>query len=152
MKDTKLSQPEITGLMIQQIFISCDESIGKNMTSSAETRTLLQKYYDSLSKNEGWQTLLSEDVLLTGTVAKESKGKELFVHNNFFRMIKSLKVKQMIVENENAFTLVSYDLLSPKGTKFSSDVAEIWRIKDNKLVSLTIYFDTAAFTKAMDEE
>jgi ketosteroid isomerase-like protein len=119
------------------------------MTSSAKTRTLLQKYYDSLSKNEGWQTLLSEDVLLTGTVVQESKGKDAFVHNNFFRMIKGLKVRQMIVENENAFALVRYDLVSPKGTSFSSDVAEIWRIKDNKLVSLTIYFDTAAFAKAM---
>jgi len=135
--------------MIQQTFISGDESIGKNMTHPAETRTLLQKYYDGLSKNEVWQSLLPEDVLLTGTVVKESKGKGQFVHNNFFRMIKGLKVKQMIVENENAFALVSYDLVSPKGTSFSSDVAEIWRIKENKLVSLAIYFDTAAFAKDM---
>lgn len=123
--------------------------MGKNMTSSTETRTLLKNYYNGLSKNEHWQSLLSDDVLLTGTVVKESKGKDLFVHNNFFRMIKGLEVRQMIVENEHAFALVSYDLVSPKGTNFSSDVAEIWRIKDNKLVSLTICFDTAAFAKAM---
>jgi ketosteroid isomerase-like protein len=144
-----LFRPEITGFIIQQTFISGDKPIGKNMTSSTETRTLLEKYYDTLSKNEGWQSLLSEDVLLTGTVMKESKGKDLFVHNNFFRMIKSLNVRQMIVENENAFALVSYDLVSPKGTKFSSDVAEIWKVKNNKLASLAIYFDTAAFAQAM---
>jgi ketosteroid isomerase-like protein len=115
-----------------------------------ETRTLLKNYYNGLSKNEHWQSLLSDDVLLTGTVVKESKGKDLFVHNNFFRMIKGLEVRQMIVENENAFALVSYDLVSPKGTNFSSDVAEIWKIKDKKLVSLAIYFDTAAFAKAMN--
>ena len=119
------------------------------MTSSTETRTLLQRYYDGLSKKEGWQSLLSEDVELTGTLAKESKGKDLFTHNNFFRMIKGLKVRKMIVENENGFALVSYDLVSPKGTSFSSDVAEIWRINDNKLASLAIYFDTAAFAEAM---
>jgi hypothetical protein len=106
------------------------------MTSSAETRALLNKYYDDLAKKEGWQSLLSDDVLLTGTVAKESRGRELFVTNNFFRMIKGLKVRQMIIENDNAFALVNYDLVSPKGTGFSSDVAEIWKVKGNKLASL----------------
>jgi ketosteroid isomerase-like protein len=119
------------------------------MTSSAETRALLNRYYDGLAKKEGWQSLLSDDVLLTGTVAKESRGRDLFVDNNFFRMIKGLKVRQMIIENENAFALVGYDLVPPKGTAFSSDVAEIWRVRDNKLVSLAIYFDTAAFQRAM---
>ncbi len=56
----------------------------------------------------------------------------------------------MIVEGENACGLVSYDLLSPKGVSFSSQVVEIWKTKDGKLDSLTIYFDTVAFQKAME--
>jgi hypothetical protein len=68
------------------------------MTSSAETRAILIRYYEGLAKKEGWQFLLSDDVLLTGTVAKESRGRDLFVNNNFFRMFKGLKVRQMIVE------------------------------------------------------
>ena len=119
------------------------------MNTSAETKEILQKYYDCLSKKEGWQSLLSEDILLTGTVAKESKGKELFVNNNFFKMVKDLKLKRMIVENENACALVSYDLTSPKGKNFSGDVAEIWKVKDGKLDSLAIYFDTAEFQKSI---
>jgi len=93
--------------------------------------------------------MLSEEILLTGTIAKESKGKEPFVTNNFFKMVRNLKVKEMIVESEMACTVVSYDLMSPRGKNFSSDVAEIWKIKDGKLASLAIYFDTAAFQKAM---
>jgi len=62
-------------------------------------------------------------------------------------MVKHLEVKLMIVENENACALVSYDLISPKGKNFSGDVAEIWKVKDGKLESLAIYFDTAEFQK-----
>jgi ketosteroid isomerase-like protein len=140
---------QLSAIIIHQTFISVDRSMGKHMTSSAETRMLLTKYYNGLAKKEGWQSLLSDDVLLSGTVAKESRGRDFFVNNNFFSMIRNLKVRQMIIENDNAFALVSYDLLSPKGAGFSSDVAEIWKVRDNKLVSLTIYFDTAAFQKAM---
>jgi len=119
------------------------------MNTSPQTKEILQRYYDGLSRKEGWQSLLSEDILLTGTVAKESKGKELFVNNSFFKMVKDLKLKQMIVENENACALVSYDLESPNGKNFSSDVAEIWKVKDGRLDSLAIYFDTAEFQKSV---
>jgi ketosteroid isomerase-like protein len=35
--------------------------------------------------------------------------------------------------------------MSPKGRPFKCDVAEFWRAKDGMLVSVSIYFDTAAF-------
>ena len=117
--------------------------------SASETSKILKKYYDGLSTKGDWHSMLSQEILLTGTIAKETKGKELFVNNNFFKMVKALNVKQMIIENENACALVSYDLASPKGNNFSSDVAEIWKVKDGKLVSLAIFFDTAAFQKAL---
>ena len=120
------------------------------MSTSEQTKEILQHYYDGeLSRKESWQSLLSDDIMLTGTVAQESRGKELFVNNNFFKMVKSLHVKQMIVENENACAVVSYDLVSPTGTHFSGDVAEIWRVKDGQLASLAVYFDTAEFQKAV---
>jgi len=123
---------------------------GRILNSLSETRIILSRYYSGLSSNGDWHSMLSEDILLTGTIARESKGKEVFVNNNFFKMVRSLKVKEMIVENEKVCALVSYDLMSPKGKSFSSDVAEIWEVKDGKLDSLAIYFDTAAFQKSME--
>ncbi len=93
--------------------------------------------------------MLADDILLTGTIAKESRGKELFINNNFFKMIKSLELKQIIVEDENACAIVRYSLMSPKGNSFTSDVAEIWMAKNGRLESLAIYFDTTQFQKAM---
>jgi ketosteroid isomerase-like protein len=121
----------------------------KSVNSSEVTKEILNKYYYGLSKRGDWHSMLSEEILLTGTIAKESKGKELFVNNNFFKMVRGLKVKEIIVENENACAVVTYNLVSPKGNSFESDVAEIWKIKDGKLDSLAIYFDTAAFQNAL---
>lgn len=36
-----------------------------------------------------------------------------------------------------------------KGARMSQDVAEVWQIKNNKLVKLTIYFDLAAYRTFM---
>ena len=93
--------------------------------------------------------MLSENFLFTGTVAKESIGKDAYVNNAFFKLVRGLKVKEMIVEGENAFAIVNYDLESPKGSAFSSDVAEFWKVKNGKLDSIAIYFNTAAFSKFM---
>lgn len=117
--------------------------------SHSETMDLLNKYYKGLLSKGDWHSMLADDILLTGTVAKESVGKESFINNNFFKMIKGLTVKQMIIENGNACAIIAYDLISPKGKSFSSEVAEIWKVKDGKLASLAIYFDTAAFQESM---
>ena len=90
--------------------------------------------------------------MLTGTVVKELRGKKLFAGDNFFKLVRGLQVKQIIVENGNACALVSYDFVSPKGTLFSSDVAEIWKVENGKLSSLAIDFDTAAFQKSMSKK
>ena len=42
----------------------------------------------------------------------------------------------MIVENEKACAVVSYDLISPKGKPFQSIAAENWKVKEGKLDSL----------------
>ena len=117
--------------------------------SSQKIKTLLERYYEGLSSEEDWHSMLADNILLTGTIAKESRGKEAFVNNNFFKMIKDLEVKQIIAEEYKAAAVVCYDLLSPKGNRFSTEVAEIWKLEGGKLSALAIYFDTAAFQKAM---
>ena len=113
------------------------------------TRELLEEYYRGLSKKGAWGHLLSEDFLLSGTVTQEIKGRDIYVNNNFFKLVKGLKVKELMASGEKAFALVNYDLVSPKGKSFSSEVVEFWRAKDGELVSVAIYFDTAAFSRFM---
>ena len=122
---------------------------GETAANSSEIRDLLQKYYDGVAKGSGWGHLLSENFLLTGTVAKESRGRDAYVNNNFFKMVKGLEVKELMTEGERGFAVARYDLVSPKGNAFTSEVAEFWKMKDGKLGSVAIYFDTAAFERSL---
>lgn len=119
------------------------------MENTRVTKELLERYYEGLSRKSGWEELLSDDFWLRGTVAKETKGRDLYINNNFFKLIKRLHVKEILTEGENGFALVNYDLLSPKGKELSCDVAEFWKAKDGRLDSIAIYFDTVSFSKFM---
>ena len=112
---------------------------------SAATRDLLTRYYEGLSKKSDWGSLLADDFLLTGTVAKDSRGRDLYVANGFFRMVRGVKVRELMVEGRTGFAIVNYALVSPRGRSFSCDVAEFWRVAGGRLASVAIYFDTAAF-------
>jgi ketosteroid isomerase-like protein len=115
------------------------------------TQETIKGYYDGIKQKSGWQAFVSDDIAFDGTGVKATKGKEAFVEGNsqFLRAVTASHVKEMIVEGEIACVIVHYDLMSPKGNKTSSDVAEILAVKDGKIVSSTIYFDTAAFNNFM---
>ncbi len=119
------------------------------MADSNMTKELLDRYYDRLTKKGDWGSLLSDDFFMTGTVVKESRGREAYMNNNFFRCILGLRVKNMIIEGDSACAIVNYDLMSPKGNRFDADVAEIWKARGGKLISIAVYFDTAYFQKSM---
>ena len=112
-------------------------------------KELLSEYYERLSGKGDLTQLLSENFLLTGTVTKETKGRDAYLDSMFFKLVESLKVKSMIIDGESACVVVNYDLVSPKGDTLSCDVAEIWGVRDGKLDSIAIYFDTAAYQKFM---
>lgn len=119
------------------------------MGNQPTTKELLDKYYKTVSGKGQLGPLLSENFSLSGTVGREAIGRDGYVNNLFFRYVKSLEVKTMIVEGERACAVVSYRLESSKGDALSCDVAEIWQIKNEKLESLAMYYDTAAYQKFM---
>lgn len=114
-----------------------------------QTKELLDMYYKAISAKGRLGQLLSEDFSFSGALAEAGAGLDAFEENLFFKYVKSLEVKTMIVEGEQACAVVGYHLESPKGDILSLDAAEIWRMKDGKLLSLSIYFDTAAYQKFM---
>lgn len=113
------------------------------------TRNLLRSYYDGLARGTDWGALLTDEFLLTGTVPNETRSRDAYVGNSFFKLVRGLRVEELITEGTSGFALVSYDLVSPKGTPFSSEVAELWKVQGGKLGSVAIYFDTSAFAKSL---
>ncbi len=55
------------------------------------------------------------------------------------------------LKTKPACVVVQYDLTSRKGNRTSSDIVEILTVKDQKIESSTIFFDTAAFAKFMSQ-
>ena len=51
----------------------------------------------------------------------------------------------MIIEGDKACVIGNYDFKFPNGQKINGNVAEFWTVKNGKLQSLRIYFDTITF-------
>jgi ketosteroid isomerase-like protein len=118
---------------------------------STTTQEAIKGYYDGIKAKNGWQAYVSDDIAFAGTDVKATAGKQAYVEatNQFLMAVKTSELKEMIVDGDKACAIVHYELMSPKGNRASSDVAEILTVKDGKITSSTIYFDTAAFREFM---
>jgi ketosteroid isomerase-like protein len=58
-----------------------------------------------------------------------------------------VKVKDLVVDGTKACALTHYDLQAPGLPAFSTDVAEVFQVRDGKIASFDIYFDSAPFPK-----
>ncbi len=117
------------------------------------TQSLVMRYYESLNqKDDVWQTLYSGDaVFLDASKTLNANGKAAVIQSfiSFLKGIEQVKVKQLIVEGDQACAIVSYDYINPKGAKMNQDVAEVWKVENQKLTRLVIYFDLTAYRNFM---
>ena len=115
------------------------------------TRDTIQSYFESLSEKSGWEAFLADDMAFTSfaTPIKHVAGKGAYLEatKRFFSMIKALEVKSILVDGERACALTRYELQAPGGSAFQSHVAELFEVRDGKITSLEIYFDSAPFPK-----
>lgn len=114
------------------------------------TKQLLESYYRGLSQKKGWESVISHDFKFVGgdmmkTTPIVGKDNYVAVINRFSRLFTNMRVKQMIIEEENACVIANYDYVFPNGTSVTGDVAEIWKVKKGELDALTIFFDTLTF-------
>src|SRR4249919_1935847 len=76
-----------------------------------------------------------------------AQGREAFIQSfsGFLRAVDKVLLKQLIVEGPNAAAVVSYDYVNPSGGHLHQDDAEVWKVENGQIVSLTIYFDITEF-------
>lgn len=116
-------------------------------------KEIIQNFYTSLNqKNDAWQKDLASDVIFSDASKKlQAEGKEAFVQAfiNFLHAVEKVEPRQLIIEDGNVCAVVGYDYVSPTGAKMHQDDAEVWKVIDGKIVSLTIYFDITEFRSFM---
>lgn len=122
------------------------------MENSTTTKQLLETYYQGFAQKQGWESGISDDFKyrggdMTKTTSVVGKAAYIEVIKRFSRVFKTMRVKDMIIEGENACVIGNYDFTFPNGVSINGDVAELWKAKNGKLDSLTIYFDTLTFNK-----
>jgi ketosteroid isomerase-like protein len=117
------------------------------------TKDLVQSYYNSLDeKDDKWKDLYLEDAVFSdASQTLLAKGKEAVVQSftPFLKGVAGIKIKQLIVEGDNACAVVGYEYVNPNGERMDQDVAEIWQVKNDKLARLTIFFDLTAYRNFM---
>ncbi len=115
------------------------------------TRETIQGYFDSLARNQGWEAFLAEGMLFTSFTSpvKEVRGKGPYLEatQRFYSSIISLHLRDLMVDGEKACALTRYELRGPTGNTFTSNVAELFTVRNGKIDSFSIYFDTAPFPK-----
>jgi len=120
------------------------------MGNKLKTKELLNLYYKGFAEKKDWENTLSEDFKFVGgdmTNTTPTIGKQAYIEiiKRFSQLFKSMRLKEMIVEGDQACVIGNYDYEFPGGKNINGDVAEIWKVKNGKLDSLTIFFDTLTF-------
>ena len=115
------------------------------------TRDTIQAYFGSLQQKNGWEAFLSDDITFTSFTSpiKHVSGRAAYVEatRRFYSMIAAFEVRDLMIDGDRACALTRYQLQPPGRPAFSSDVAEVFGVRDGKIRSFDIYFDTAPFPR-----
>ncbi|MCI0443972.1 nuclear transport factor 2 family protein [bacterium] len=115
------------------------------------TEETIQGYFDSLKQRKDWKSFLADDMTFTSYTSPVNKisGKDAYIEatKRFYSSIVSMEVRDIMIDDQKALALTHYELKHPRGNIFTSDVAEIFTLKNGKIISFEIYFDTAPFPK-----
>ena len=115
------------------------------------TRDAVEGYFGCLKQNKGWESFLADAMIFTSFTSpvKRVTGKAAYLEatRRFYSMITAVEVTRLLVDGENACAPTHYELQPPVGPSFASDVAEIFVVRDGKIESFGIYFDSSPFPK-----
>lgn len=115
------------------------------------TREIVQRYFQELAQRGRWESFLADDLKFTSFTSpvREVTGKAAYLEatKRFFSMIMSVDVRDVIIDGAKACALTRYQLQPPGGKRFQSDVAELFTVRNGKIETFAIYFDTSPFPK-----
>jgi ketosteroid isomerase-like protein len=116
------------------------------------TKQTIEEYFHALSRGEGWQAFLADQMTFTSYTSpiKQVAGKDAYLESTrgFYSMIESFEVRRLLVDGDRACVSTRYSLAPPRGDSFTCDVAELFEVRDDKIDSFEIYFDSAPFSTA----
>jgi ketosteroid isomerase-like protein len=141
---------ETAGLSWRRLWPRMLATLKSLLELSMSTRNVVESYFKALETRKGWESLLTADVVFTSFTIpnRQITGKPAYIEatKRFYSTIQSFELRGLIVEGSKACAQTRYQLKGPAGV-FQSDVAEIFTVRDGKIDTLGIYFDSAPFPK-----
>lgn len=140
-----------SGLLLATVFAQPKQRPSVPKGSIMTTRATIEGYFDNLKQKKNWQSFLADDMVFTSFTSPEKRvtGKAAYLQStkNFYGGIVAFEVRDLLIDGDKACALTRYRLQRPQAPMFNSDVAEIFRVRDGKITSFDIYFDSAPFPK-----
>jgi ketosteroid isomerase-like protein len=134
-----------------QIVTQDAEEFAASKENHMTTKAVIEGYFASLKQKKGWDSFLAEDMVFTSFTSpvKQVTGKGAYLESTkrFYGGIVTFEVRNLLIDGDKACALTRYQLQRPGSPVFESNVAEVFRVRDGKIVSFDIYFDSAPFPK-----
>jgi ketosteroid isomerase-like protein len=136
-----------TELSTEQI---ADKAIRAGKINIKTMKELLEIYYKGFAEKANWESVIADNFQYVGgdmTKSEPLVGKQVYIEviKRFSQVFTAMRVKEMIIQGDNACVIGNYDFRFPSGQEVNGNVSELWTAKNGKLQSLTIYFDTLTF-------
>lgn len=141
---------QIAGLNWRTLWPLMLASLKSLLELNMSTKSVIESYFKALQEKKAWGPFLADDVAFTSFAIPNRRidGKPQYIEatKRFYATIQSFELRDLLVEGSKGCALTRYQLKGPAGV-FQSDVAEIFTVRDGKIASLGIYFDSAPFPK-----
>jgi ketosteroid isomerase-like protein len=115
------------------------------------TKETIEGYFSNLKQKKDWPSLFSDEVVFTSFTSpiRRISGKAAFLESTkrFYSTFTELEVRDLLIDGDKACALTRYELQPPGRPAFGTDVAEVFRVRDGKVTSFDIYFDSAPFPR-----
>jgi ketosteroid isomerase-like protein len=127
------------------------EKLATSKENNMTTKATIEGYFSSLKQKKGWESFLADDMVFTSFTSpvKQVSGKAAYLEatKRFYGGIVTFEIRDLLIDRDKACALTRYQLQRPQTPTFESDVAEVFRVRDGKIVLFNIYFDSAPFPK-----
>jgi ketosteroid isomerase-like protein len=127
------------------------ERLATSRGNSMTTKATIEGYFSGLKQKKGWDSFLADDMVFTSFTSpvKQVTGKGAYLESTkrFYGGIVTFEVRDLLIGGDKACALTRYQLQRPQVPAFESNVAEVFRVRNGKIVTFDIYFDSAPFPK-----
>ncbi len=115
------------------------------------TKTVVEGFFEAMYAQKGWEEFIADDVTFEGPLMAPVKGKEAFIEvtKQFLQNQNEAKVRNIIVQEDSACVMTNYKMGHPAMAILDLDACEIVQLKDGKVTSMEIYFDSQKLTEFM---